>query len=1138
MTFGVFTRDFVRRLASVCAGGLVAAVVAAALVVADARGQSAPAPPSCELGQNPTTNSCECPQNSAESGGVCACDSGFVHVLLGDDAGTCQPSDCENGKGLRKPHGGCACPDGQTALAGSGDAAGFCVNDELRPVAQACEDSRWGIAATDSEPGYLFCNIPSNGYVGGHREPLEKCRIGTRANNPAGRACADIFDLSADPPFPQKGGEDDNRKFVHNCPAGDSPEVLNRNGETECADSPPCGVGEKPFVVGDDCDGCPDNGRPVRGACACNLGYLHVTSGANAGTCRPLQCGGSRTGYGLGVLQPDDSCACPEGRVAITGDHPEAGLCVPASVHSVMQDCASKGWRLGLFGEDSASCNIGWKNESDSAMGNGCHVTAPGATFPGGAPGEIIPDCADVFGDPPVFPRRDILHFRNFVYNCGAGMFPETVNLHGETACASAPFCNIGDNPTDDSCICPANSAAPSGGACACDANFTHVTSGDDAGTCMSSTCEDGLGDRQPDGSCQCPDGRTAIVATGHARDSWVGFCVDDALYPAAQACETSGWGLLSGQRSPSFLLCGIVSTGVDNEVSCEIRVPPFGLQEYHCANVFGDPPTFPEWLGEGDERVFAHNCDPGMIPAGPNRNGQTECSVAPPCALGDNPETDECHPCPANSGAADGVCACDADYAHVTSGDNAGSCQPLACGGGGITQPDGRCACPADVFNFRYDDPLSPAICAPPSVSDLTGAAAVSVALALAENCPAETALNTGVNEQGGADVYLTCGSAASPLVTLTGAADSGSGSHVRCVIAVRGTLAASVTGPACADIAHAGNGEKFYDREAGMYSQRNPFFYGECAGNNVLESDPGDANYGTCQPCPSGTVRDGFVCAKCEGVIAGSVAKDDGTCGCAPGAVSDSSLSFLNSAGDACVSRTDCLAGEGPDENGRTCAACADGKYNPTPGGRCMTCGDNGTRTSATACACAAGHAKGASGECVFAVPRAEMVSVAARAFTATPEGNYFVQEWVGADCVNSAAAVGGPDDMSAKTCRLSAAISADAASTVGVVYSYSRTAVSLATVPSDGTGGTLYATVALSVPEELAAGDRMSSREHAFIVAVPAPGYRVTDWGGSCKDSPTSRDNNDTAAKVCVIAPGNDDLNVTATFTPVGG
>ena len=232
-------------------------------------------------------------------------------------------------------------------------------------------------------------------------------------------------------------------------------------------------------------------------------------------------------------------------------------------------------------------------------------------------------------------------------------------------------------------------------------------------------------------------------------------------------------------------------------------------------------------------------------------------------------------------------------------------------------------------------------------------------------------------------------------------------------------------------------------------------------------------------------------------------------------------------------------CPAGQELNEAGTVCTDCGATEYNPTPGGECMVCGDNGTRTSATSCDCDAGYAIGASGECVLASPRAEMVSVAVSELTATPEENYFVEEWIGMDCADADAATGDADDTGsagAKTCTL--ATPTDATATVGVVYSYSRGAT-LATVPADGTGGTLYATVALSVPEELAADDRLSSREYAFIVAVPAAGYRVTSWGaadGVCANAPVSPDDNDTGAKVCVIRPGDDDVNVTVTFTAV--
>ena len=230
-------------------------------------------------------------------------------------------------------------------------------------------------------------------------------------------------------------------------------------------------------------------------------------------------------------------------------------------------------------------------------------------------------------------------------------------------------------------------------------------------------------------------------------------------------------------------------------------------------------------------------------------------------------------------------------------------------------------------------------------------------------------------------------------------------------------------------------------------------------------------------------------------------------------------------------------CPAGEELSGNGTACAACGSNEYNPTPDGRCVVCGDNGTRVSATVCECDSGYAKGASGECVVASPRAEMVGVVAASLVAAPEGNYFVREWVGVTCANDGDATGDADNPGAvKVCELSSPTSA--AATVGVVYSYSRVAT-LGTVPADGTGGTVYATVAAAVPEELSDGGRVSSREFVFVVAVPAAGWRVASWGdggGVCKDAPTSQDENDTGAKVCVIRPGEDDLNVGVIFESV--
>ena len=347
------------------------------------------------------------------------------------------------------------------------------------------------------------------------------------------------------------------------------------------------------------------------------------------------------------------------------------------------------------------------------------------------------------------------------------------------------------------------------------------------------------------------------------------------------------------------------------------------------------------------------------------------------------------------------------------------------------------------------------------------------------------------------------------------------------------------------CETIFGDGSGGYNFPTKSGESDER--VFVYQCSGNR---DNPHGANtIGETQCCSSPSVDMDGTCevpaSHCTGVDANSIPNSNFNDGVPEG---DSNRACVCSdgsdipSGGSCPEAAAidyCPAGQELNEAGTVCADCGATEYNPTPGGECMVCGANGTRTSPTSCDCDAGYAIGASGECVLASPRAEMVSVSVSELTATPEENYFVEEWIGMDCADADAATGDADNTGsagAKTCTL--ATPTDATATVGVVYSYSRGAT-LATVPSDGTGGTLYATVALSVPEELAADDRLSSREYAFIVAVPAAGYRVTGWGeadGVCANAPVSPDDNDTGAKVCVIRPGDDDVNVTVTFTAV--
>ena len=225
----------------------------------------------------------------------------------------------------------------------------------------------------------------------------------------------------------------------------------------------------------------------------------------------------------------------------------------------------------------------------------------------------------------------------------------------------------------------------------------------------------------------------------------------------------------------------------------------------------------------------------------------------------------------------------------------------------------------------------------------------------------------------------------------------------------------------------------------------------------------------------------------------------------------------------------------------NGTTCGPCGQGNYNPTPGGEgagsCFRCGANGDRADAATCDCKPGFAKNKNGFCVLASPRLELEGVLLSDVTVVAEGRYFVSEWVGAECAGDDAG----DAGGTAVCSLGTGVGAGGvAGTVAAVFAYAR-AVSLGFSPT--AGGTLRATMAVGGGQGLEAGEwvgvesggRASSGEFLFFEAVPAEGYRVGSWEG-CDGGAVSGNAADVGAKVCVVGPGEEDLEVRVVFEAV--
>ena len=131
----------------------------------------------------------------------------------------------------------CGCPNGQTAITGSGPAAGLCVNDDIRNLAQDCSDGNWRVTREGDNPGLLYCHIPARDETSGAEN--NRCSFGSPGVTASVIACSDIFYFGDGRLFSDADG-DLTSPFVYNCGAGKVPRTLNLNGRRACLSAGSC----------------------------------------------------------------------------------------------------------------------------------------------------------------------------------------------------------------------------------------------------------------------------------------------------------------------------------------------------------------------------------------------------------------------------------------------------------------------------------------------------------------------------------------------------------------------------------------------------------------------------------------------------------------------------------------------------------------------------------------------------------------------------------------------------------------------------------------------------------------------------------------------------------------------------------
>ena len=373
---------------------------------------------------------------------------------------------------------------------------------------------------------------------------------------------------------------------------------------------------------------CPPGQNFINGFCACPAGQGLENGACNF--CPPGEGAGAdgRCGPCAGGQELINGfCACPAGQDILSRNLP---VCYPRAIADAYGKCAASGNTPSVFASLAATsfvCDIHSRdNNADPAGGETADRNA--CAFPDQAL-EIDPNarlCSQVFGPGLAFPRKPSGDPPRYVFNC---------------------------DPFGLNRLLPAT------------INTVGAT------------------------ECGCPAGERFVSTSGAYSGK---FCHPDPVADVADHCAAQGWRVV--KPSASELLCQIQHrlyddhSGDELRSACAINGPAAGRNS--CAEIFGDPPRFPQADSGDDPRIFAANCSrngrvPGGIPATINTVGATACGCNAAAEYSGN--WPNCG-CPPGQGTlADGACGtCPPGQGVLTSG-ACGVCPP----GYGVRE-NGKC--------------------------------------------------------------------------------------------------------------------------------------------------------------------------------------------------------------------------------------------------------------------------------------------------------------------------------------------------------------------------------------------------------------------------------------------------------------
>ena len=301
--------------------------------------------------------------------------------------------------------------------------------------------------------------------------------------------------------------------------------------------------------------------------------------------------------------------------------------------------CASAGWKLTVFADNSKACRIPVRNGKNKQTWEQCNFT--GTTY-------NAPNCSEVFGDPLNFPFI-VDHERGnfYAYDCPKG--------------------KIVDPDDRTSCVCPFG-YRDIGDACerinVCDAGLDNCQ--------LHAVCTDG----EEGHTCECPPDRRDYGTGGcfcdQVRYDSIGDGADQRCVlkdsAARDACSSAGWNvtLVAGGNA-----CSIPIRNIKDSIDSETCSLANGSGLVLCADIFNGL-EFPLKSNHNDGNIYVHNCvEPRkqsadfkscICPPGEyNRAGEL-CEDIDECAAGTHACGDNasCSNAPPGSH----TCACDEGYA------------------------------------------------------------------------------------------------------------------------------------------------------------------------------------------------------------------------------------------------------------------------------------------------------------------------------------------------------------------------------------------------------------------------------------------------------------------------------------------